>query len=265
MLGTVSKAGDVMALFTADNPEWGVSQVAERMELAKSSAHALLSTLAEIGLVRRTDSGRYRLGWRVFELHQTLMDTTDFLRPARAALSQLAENLHATVHLATLRQYEVLYLDKATGSNAPVLAASRTGLAAPAHCTAIGKVLLADRGAVFTENLAVRHGLSRLTSRTVTDLPVLLDELSVVARSGWAVDRSETLRGLCCLAVPLRDSTGAVQASLSASMPTATFDRLEIPLRRTLQRASMTIMKHADRVAAHTLDQRHIPAQSGAA
>ena len=67
MLGTVSQASDVIALFTADHPEWGVSQVAGRMELAKSSAHALLSTLAEIGPVRRTASGRYRLGWRVFE------------------------------------------------------------------------------------------------------------------------------------------------------------------------------------------------------
>jgi DNA-binding IclR family transcriptional regulator len=79
VLGTVSKAGDVLKLFTAADPERGVSEVAQRMRLPKSSAHALLATLAETGLVRRTNTGRYHLGWRVVELHQALVSSTEFL------------------------------------------------------------------------------------------------------------------------------------------------------------------------------------------
>ena len=89
MLNTVLKAGQVLELFDRANPEWGVSEVAASLDIPKSSAHALLSTLAEISLLRHTETGRYRLGWGLFSLSQMLLDTTEFRREAQREMEQL--------------------------------------------------------------------------------------------------------------------------------------------------------------------------------
>jgi len=265
MLGTVCKAGDVMDLFTTNVPEWGVSEVADHMRLPKSSAHALLATLAEIGLVRRTSGGRYRLGWRVFELHRTLMETTDFLEPSRALLGQLADNLQATVHVAALRKHDVIYLEKVTGSRAANLAASAVGLVAPAHSTSLGKVLLADRDAEFCGSVADRHGLRQNTAKTVTSLAGLLDELETVRQRGWAGDLSETLPGVCCVGVPIRDQGGSVQAAISVTVPARQFERLKAPLRRSVQNAAASIMRRAYGGGKPLQRRSLVPAENGAA
>jgi len=119
MLGSVAKAGRVLDLFTADAPEWGVSEVAGALGIAKSSAHALLTTLDGIGLVRRSVEGRYRLGWRILELNRTLRHGTDFLGPHRVRLRHLADGLRGTVHVGALQGREVIYLDKITGARGP--------------------------------------------------------------------------------------------------------------------------------------------------
>ncbi|WP_033287613.1 IclR family transcriptional regulator [Amycolatopsis jejuensis] len=245
MLGTVCKAGDVMNLFTPGTPEWGVSEVAERMHVPKSSAHALLSTLVEIGLIRRTGSGRYRLGWRVFELHRTLVSTTDFLGPSRAVLAAFADAARVTVHVAAVRTRDVVYVDKITGAGAPTLSVSGVGLVVPAHSTAVGKVLLADRPAGYAGAVAEEHGLPRSTTHTTTSLAVLKDELAQVVQQGWAHDRGETVPGVCCVAVPIRDADGFVQAAVSATMPERQFQRLEQPIRRRLQRAATLVTRQA--------------------
>ena len=85
MLRTVSKIGPVLDLFTVEHPEWGVSEAAEALGVPKSSAHALLSTLADVGLLAATSHIRYRLGWRVLALGETLRATLDLRSAAHPA------------------------------------------------------------------------------------------------------------------------------------------------------------------------------------
>lgn len=234
MLGTVSKAGKVMELFTASSPEWGVSEVARAMVIPKSSAHALLTTLTDVGLVRRLPTGRYRLGWLLVSLNRTLLDTTDFVANKRPGLQILANRLSATIHLAALRGSDVIYLEKVFASEVANFTDTVVGSRAPAHCTALGKVLLAYSAPNEPKRIIERDGLARRTDRTITSWSRLNNELSQVRARGWGYDINETVRSLCCVAAPVWDSDGNVQAAISITLGADRFHQNAEALRRCL-------------------------------
>ena len=111
-LQTVQKIGPVLDLFTVARPEWGASEVAAAIDVPRSSAHALLSSLVETGLLQLRSRGRYRIGWRVVELGQTLKGTVDVRSCASPILQDLAHKYGETTHLAVMERYRVLYVDK---------------------------------------------------------------------------------------------------------------------------------------------------------
>ena len=103
-LQTVQKIGPVLDLFTVERPEWGVSEVAGELGVPRSSAHALLASLVDIGLLQCRARGRYRIGWRVVELNQALQGTVDVKSCAAPILQALSEKLGETTHLAVLER-----------------------------------------------------------------------------------------------------------------------------------------------------------------
>src|ERR671913_2508811 len=100
MLRTIKKATQVLDLFSLERPEWGVSEAARALNLPKSTTSELMSSLANQRLLSRTAKGRYRLGWRLFGLSQTLLDTTGFRIDARRGMEQLVKTRGETGHLA---------------------------------------------------------------------------------------------------------------------------------------------------------------------
>lgn len=140
---TIGKATAVLGLFSLDEPEWGVGDMSSELGLPKSTVCELLASLADDGLVRRTGWGRYRLGWRLFELSQTLLETTEFRTEARKVMQELVEEWGETSHLAVLEGVEAVYLEKIQPSPAVKIPISRMGARLLAHCTGVGKVLLA--------------------------------------------------------------------------------------------------------------------------
>ncbi|MFC9835541.1 IclR family transcriptional regulator [Rhodococcus sp. NPDC127530] len=245
MLGTVAKAGRVLDLFTSTNPEWGVCEVADRLEIPKSSAHALLSTLCEIGLTRRSVGGRYRLGWRIAELNRTLVGTTGLLASARPVLHQLADQLHATVELAALRHLKVSILDSVDGAAARN---SRTvGPARPSspHGTALGKVLLAHSEVRVIDAFIGDDRLMQHTPHTITCPTRFRAELKAIRLRGVGCDVEEAHIGLCSVAAPIRDAGGAVHAAISLTVPALSFRRDREVLCRSVQRVAGRISTHA--------------------
>lgn len=236
MLTTVSKAGDVLGLFTLDRPEWGVSDVAAKLGIAKSSAHDLLDTLTDSGLVRRTSHSRYRLGWRILELNRALVLTTDFLNGSREPMSLLAENLGVTIHVAGLRGREVVCLDEVTGSRSVGQSESGVGLPMPAHATAAGKVLLAFADVERRAAVIDHHGLQRRTRCTQTCRRRLDEELVVIRTCGYGCNLQEARMDICCIAAPIRDASGSTQAAVSFSMPATEFGREHARVRRAVMR-----------------------------
>lgn len=133
MLESVCKAGRVLDLFTSAHPDWGLTEIATELRIAKSSASDLMATLDSIGLVRRTPDRRYRLGWGIVALHRTLIGTTDLLTVARPVLAGLAE--HGVAQLAVLRARHAVLIEATDGRS--------RGATVPTPTSAVGMALLA--------------------------------------------------------------------------------------------------------------------------
>lgn len=232
-LQTVQRIGPILDLFTIDRPEWGVSEVAAKIGVPRSSAHALLSSLVETGLLQSRSRGRYRIGWRIVELSQTLNGTVDVRSCAAPVIQALSEKYSETTHLAVMERYRVLYVDKVLGTHIINVAGARVGAHLDAHCSAVGKVLMAycDPGEV--ERNITNKPLRRLTPTTITNPAALAQELRGVRSAGCAFDAGEAVTEVHCVAAPVRDDMGVVVAAVSMSVPVSRF----VPAQREFKNA----------------------------
>lgn len=224
MVQTVGKVAKILNLFSVEKPEWGVSELARELGMPKSTAHELARSMAEQRFLCRTDKGRYQLGWRLFELSQTLLDTTHIRIEARYILEDLARRYGESVHLATLDGVQAVYMEKL-----PRVAKSRKfpspkGALRPAHCSGVGKVLLADQQWDHLTSLLEAAGLRALTPNTITDMNELAEELVVIRKRGYACDNEETSLGLCCVAAPIYGRQDQVVAAASICVPKDRFE-----------------------------------------
>lgn len=250
MLNTVKKVGPVLELFTPERPEWRVTDIALALGMPKSSTHALVTTMAEIGLLTTTSRGRYRLGWMLLTLSERMRVSLDFRGHVLPIMQQLAADTRETVLLAVLDRDQVMYIERAEGSHPTVrLAGVRIGAHLPAHCTGVGKVILADRNPAEVRAIVERAGMKRFTTRTIATIEALEKDLAAVRRQDAASDVGEISTDVCCVAVPVRDRYGGVVAGMSISMPAYRFDesreRVLEALRAGAQRASMALEEAA--------------------
>jgi DNA-binding IclR family transcriptional regulator len=241
MLQTIEKASDVLALFDRDHTEWGVREVAETLGLAKSSAHDLLISLAHVGLLGKTEGGRYRLGWRLVTLSETLLATTELRREARPIMEELSAHYQETLHLAVLDDTKVVYVDKLEGRQAVRVELTSLGTRLYAHCSALGKVLLAYRAEAEVKRIIQIEGLPRFTPHTITDEDELELALSKIRKQGFAYDMEEILPDLCCVGAPIYNHTGHVMAAISMSVPAYRFQRSQAEFRKAIVRAAKMI------------------------
>jgi DNA-binding IclR family transcriptional regulator len=241
MLQTIEKASEVLALFDREHPEWGVREVAEALGVAKSSAHDLLTSLEQVGLLGKNDEGRYRLGWRLVTLSETLLATTELRREARPIMEELAEQYRETIHLAVLDDTKVVYVDKLEGKQAVRVELTSLGTRLYAHCSALGKVLLAYQPEENVKRIIKAEGLPRFTANTITDANELEQTLAKVRRQGYATDQEEILPDLCCIGAPIYNHTGQVIAAISMSIPAYRFQRSQVEFRKAVMRTGKTI------------------------
>ncbi|WP_433566677.1 IclR family transcriptional regulator [Nocardia sp. CA-151230] len=216
----------------------GVSELARRAQLSKSTAFRVLGMLERNGVVERIGTG-YRLGARLHQLGQAVYSPEyerirDLLLPF---LTDLYETTRHTVHLAALHGTDVVYLAKLYGHRT-IPAPSRIGGRLPAHCTAVGKVLLAYHPQTATPVLA--SPLQAITPHTIVDPAQIVSELTTIRRNGVAYDNQESRLGLSCIAAPVFDGRGRAIAALSVAGPHGNLEahRLETTLRQVCAAAS---------------------------
>ena len=214
---TVANALRMLEVFHTET-EMGVSDLARRLGLHKNNAFRLLATLELAGYMQQTpETDRYHLGPRCLELGHAFARSHTLISQARPILEELAETMGETVHLGVLRGDEVVHLDGVLPEQL-VLTGLRVGERLPAHCTALGKVLLADGANDVTDRTFDRH-----TDSTLVDPVKLADELRAVALRGYAPDLEEFATGLRCVAAPVRDANARVIAAISLSGPSLRF------------------------------------------
>lgn len=237
-LQTIQKIGPLLDLFTIDRHTWGVSEVADALSIPRSSTHALLTSMVDVGLLQTRGRGRYSIGWRVLELGEVLRGRTDIRMLAAPVIEKHVREHKETTHLAVIDRMTVLYIDKVMGTHNVVVQGARVGARLEAHCTAVGKLLLAYQDPARVEDFFHDRQLSRYTSTTITELPVLMEALEKIRRSGVALDLGEQVPEVRCIAVPVRDEMGVVVAALSSSLPDGRFAAKQAEITTALRQAA---------------------------
>jgi DNA-binding IclR family transcriptional regulator len=200
----VSRAAAILDALARDPSQGlGLSEIARRLDLPKSSVANICSALLEAGFLARAGDG-YRLGRRLAELGGAYLTTVDQVQEFHAACALLEVASQETMQLAVLDGLEVVYIARHDGRQ-PVRLASEIGWRLPASCTALGKAALAS---LDDEELRRRlKGVTRLPALTPNShrtVIQLLDDLTSVRRRGYAADDEETTLGVVCYGVALQ-------------------------------------------------------------
>jgi DNA-binding IclR family transcriptional regulator len=213
-LQTIDRALDVLCAFGSKD-EFGVSEMARVLALPKSATHRVLETLAARGFLEQGTNRRYRLGLKVLELGNVCRLRMELVNIAQPILRDLSVQANCNSHLAKLDGLEVVDLLR-TEYPAPFRIARAPMLRRPAHCTALGKVLLAFGEPDLTDSV-LAAGLPRLTRYTITKPDRFLAELQRIRKRGYAVDNEEFYAGRRCLAAPIFEESGRALAAVSVS------------------------------------------------
>lgn len=215
----------ILSLFSDAKPVVGVGEMAKSIGLHRSSASRLAATLSAHGFLTPTsDQGRYRLGRQLIQLGELATHELDLRNVAAEALRALAEDLGDTAHLGVLEGHEAMTIALVDGWHS-VRLHSAVGKRAPAHCSSIGKALLAglDDESLFALYRSQEQDLERRTANTIGSLAELLPELAHSRSRGYTLDNEELELGLRCVGAPVFDRTGSLVAAISVSGPAARF------------------------------------------
>lgn len=229
----LSKAFDLLRAFNQAERVMTLSELARATNLPKSTVHRLLARLIELDVIEHHRQG-YRLGLSLIQLGAT----TPAAGMRELAAPRLAALHHATghtVHLAVLRQFEVVYLEKLS-SPGPTETLSRIGGRLPASCTALGKALLSRKDPAQLRQ-ALPRPLPQLTPWSIPDVDKFIVQLRQVRAQGIAHAAAESQLGMSCIAAPVVVN-GMAHSAISVSFPTATpnHDRIEAAVRVTARR-----------------------------
>ena len=207
--------------------ELGVTELAQGLDVHKSTAFRLVATLESHGLVEQTeDRGKYRLGVGLLRLAGATTARLDVVQEARSICRKLAADTNETVNVAVLADQSALYLDQVAGSSA-LQSHNWVGQHIPLHATSNGKVLISW---LEPEELTrVLGALPAYTALTITRKGELRKELEKVRAQGYAVAVDELEIGLTAVAAPIRNAHGDVIASMSVSGPTFRLTEEKLP------------------------------------
>lgn len=194
-----------------------LGEVAEELDLNKSTVHNHLSTLREHEYVVK-DGEEYRLSLQFLHIGGVLRNEIDLYEAAKPKLDRLAENTGALVTLATHERGLGTVLYRSKGEDA-VEIDTHVGSELTLHNSALGKAILGNLPRSDVEAIVEERGLPASTANTITDETALYDELDAVRERGWAFDDEENWRGLRCVGAPILTDEGVVKGAISLSVP----------------------------------------------
>jgi IclR family KDG regulon transcriptional repressor len=217
-LSSVAAAVRVLKCFSEVEPEIGISSLAKRLSLAKSTVHRLAVTLTSEGLLEQSpETGRYRLGINLFVMGALVRRRLDVSNMAQPFMNVLREQTGETIHLAVMNETNVLYLYNLESRQA-IRMKSYIGTIKPAFCTCEGRAIVAFGGPELM-NKVLSAPLVARTPGTQTDPAQLMKMLTEIRNHGYAIDDEESEQGMRGISAPLRDITGQVVAAIGIGGP----------------------------------------------
>ena len=222
----------MLTCFTAEHPVRGIADMAEELDLGRSTTHRYATTLVTLGYLEQGPSRKYRLSSRVSDFGLSLLDSMVVRRVAREHLRELRARTGRTASLGVLGGTEVAYIDRWQGSRQGQYAVDvgiGLGTRLPIHCTAAGKALLARLPEAEQRALIARLRLAKHGRKTITTKTTLYAELERIAMEGGiAVEDEELLAGRRALAAVVVDAEGGPAAAVELSVPAQAYTRSEL-------------------------------------
>jgi IclR family acetate operon transcriptional repressor len=215
---SVERAFELLDHIAAAGPSGlTLAELAAEVPTAKSTTHRYVTTLLELGVVRRDGAGRLTLGLRLVELAGALLDGDHLRSAAEPVLHELVARTGETVHLGVPSDGHVVYIAKVESPQS-VRLVSRIGARIPMHCSAMGKALLAqlDEAAL---SVALERPRELRTMHTLTSADALLAELEKVRGAGVAIDDEENELGVRCIGTVVHGNATAPVGAISVSAP----------------------------------------------
>lgn len=213
----LERALDILDSFSASQPELTLTEIAAQIGVPKSTATRLLAVLAARGYLDRSPAtDRYRLGVRLVMAGALYRQSSTLEAEARPVLARLAERCQQTANLGVLRQGQIVHL-AVVAPDRPLRFYASVGQHEAAHCTGLGKALLAELDDAALAAFVADYGLPARTEHTLTTLDALRAQLAEVRARGVAIDDEEAFLGLRCIAAPIYDDQGQAVAALSIS------------------------------------------------
>lgn len=215
----VGRALDILELFL-DRPQLSARDVSERLDLPRTTVHELLVTLVTRAYLISVPGQpvQYRLGMPLFQLGAAFAGRLDLVREAESVAREVAAACDEAVHVAVLDRTDVIYLVKVDSTH-PVRMVSAVGRRLPAHCTAVGKVLLSELDPAGLDAVLGKGALPGMTPDSITDPERLRAHLEGVRAEGVGVDIGESDSAMRCVAAAVRDHSGVAVAAMSVSAP----------------------------------------------
>jgi IclR family transcriptional regulator, acetate operon repressor len=216
---SLDRAFELLELMAAAGGEVALSELAAASGLPVPTIHRIVRTLVNSGYVLQLQSRRYALGPRLIGLGESASQTVEAW--ASPHLLALAETSGETANLAMLDVDRVVYVAQARSSRHTMRMFTEVGRRVYAHCTGVGKALLAQLPEEQVRRIVTTAGMPARTERTITGVDPLLEELALVRGQGYAVDDGEQELGVRCVAVVVPGNpTSAVSVSGPASRVT---------------------------------------------
>lgn len=201
-----------------DNPEQGVTEIAENLNIGKSTVHRLLLSLGSEGFVYKDpNSNRYSLGTSLLSLTTIVNSQLPIVNESIPILNVLTERTGETSHLGILEAKHVIYLQKIESEH-PVKLSTHFGMRQPIHATSIGQIILAYQNEK-TINKLIPENLEKFTDKTITTRDNLKMKLSVSRKQHFVISDGEYEKGFISVAAPVFDENDQVIAAVSIVGP----------------------------------------------
>lgn len=215
----------------ADASEMGIKELGMALGLPKGTVHRLLATMKARNMVDQTATGKYRLGFKLFELGSKMVNRLGVRKEAMPHLENLTSISGETANLAIPDRFDIIYVER-IASLAPLRLGVDLGCRFPAYALALGKAILANMEPAelnaYLLDPEFQASIKPITDNTITNIVELHHHLEAIRKQGYAVDNEEYLRGIRCIAVPVFNYSGKVIAAIGISGATATMTSAKI-------------------------------------
>ncbi|SHK40627.1 IclR family transcriptional regulator [Paramaledivibacter caminithermalis] len=225
---SVDRAFDILEALK--DGEIGLVDLSKKVNLNKSTVHRLLNTLIYRGYVSQNqDNNKYRLTLKFLQIGNNFLNSLDIISIAKPYISKLSEKTNEVVHLVTIEEYEIVYIDKIESNNT-IRMHSYIGKRIPIYCTAVGKAYMAylKDSEFLTLWDTIKNNLIKHTENTIVSKTIMLKELENIRNNGFAIDYEENEKEVICIGAPIFNYDKSIKYAISISTPKMRIDKDKI-------------------------------------